>query len=108
MNKNAFVNLLTKGLRLLFASVDYTADLAQIFDIAKSQGIVLASGAGALGVRLGLPIPQGGLPLDRPELGIGDEADADFMQSTVGLVWRALVFWMVLLLLLGLASLAGT
>ncbi len=71
-------------------------------------GIVLASGAGALGVRLGLPIPQGGLPLDRPELGIGDEADADFMQSTVGLVWRALVFWMVLLLLLGLASLAGT
>lgn len=70
-------------------------------------GIVLASGAGALGVRLGLPIPQGGLPLDRPELGIGDEADADFMQSTVGLVWRALVFWMILLLLLGLATLVG-
>jgi len=70
-------------------------------------GIVLASGAGALGVRLGLPIPQGGLPLDRPELGIGDEADADFMQSTVGLVWRALVFWLVLLLLFGLATLVG-
>jgi adenosylcobinamide-phosphate synthase len=70
-------------------------------------GIVLASGAGALGVRLGSPIPQGGLPLDRPELGIGDEADADFMQSTVGLVWRALVFWMLLLLLLGLATLVG-
>ena len=68
-------------------------------------GIVLASGAGALGVRLGQPIPQGGLPLDRPELGMGDDADADFMQSTVGLVWRALVFWMVLLLLLGLATL---
>jgi len=30
------------------------------------------------------------------------------MQSTVGMVWRALVFWMVLLLLLGLANLAGT
>jgi adenosylcobinamide-phosphate synthase len=70
-------------------------------------GIVLASGAGALGVRLGLPIPQGGLPLSRPELGIGDEADADFMQSTVGLVWRALVFWMILLLLLGMATLVG-
>ncbi|TXT27451.1 MAG: adenosylcobinamide-phosphate synthase [Gallionellaceae bacterium] len=70
-------------------------------------GIVLASGAGALGVRLGQHIPQGGLPLDRPEMGIGEEADADFMQSTVGLVWRALVFWMILLLLLGLASLAG-
>lgn len=70
-------------------------------------GIVLAAGAGALGVRLGQPIPQGGLPLDRPELGIGDEADADFMQSAVGLVWRALVFWMILLLLLGLATLVG-
>jgi len=34
-------------------------------------GIVLASGAGAIGVRLGMPIPQDGLPLDRPELGIG-------------------------------------
>ncbi len=70
-------------------------------------GIVLASGAGALGVRLGLPIPHGGLPVDRPEMGMGEEADADFMQSTVGLVWRALVFWLILLLLLGLASLAG-
>ena len=70
-------------------------------------GIVLASGAGALGVRLGMPIPQGGLPLDRPELGMGDDADADFMQSTVGLVWRALVFWMIILLLLWLATLVG-
>jgi adenosylcobinamide-phosphate synthase len=72
------------------------------------QGIVLASGAGALGVRLGSPIPQDGRPLDRPELGMGDEADADFMQSTVGLVWRALMFWMILLLLLELATLVGS
>ena len=71
-------------------------------------GIVLAAGAGSLGVRLGQPIPQGGLPLDRPELGAGDEADADFMQSTVGLVWRALVFWLGLLLLLSLATLMGS
>ncbi len=69
-------------------------------------GIVLSSGAGALGVRLGLPISQDGFPLDRPELGMGEEADADFMQSAVGLVWRALVFWMILLLL-GLATLVG-
>lgn len=68
-------------------------------------GIVLASGAGAIGVRLGLPILQDGLPLDRPELGMGDEVDVDFMQSTIGLVWRALVFWIALLLLLGLATL---
>jgi len=70
-------------------------------------GILLASGAGALGVRLGMPIPQGGLPLDRPELGVGDDADADFMRSTVGLVWRSVVFWLILLLLLTLASLLG-
>ncbi len=72
-------------------------------------GILLASGAGALGVRLGMPIPQGGLPLGRPELGIGigDDADADFMRSTIGLVWRSVVFWLLLLLLLTLASLLG-
>jgi adenosylcobinamide-phosphate synthase len=73
----------------------------------SEAGILLASGAGALGVRLGMPIPQGGLPLDRPELGIGDDADADFMQSTIGLVWRSVVFWLVLLLLLTLANLLG-
>jgi hypothetical protein len=35
----------TRGLPVIFPpSSDYTADLAQIFDIAKNQGIVLASG----------------------------------------------------------------
>ena len=70
-------------------------------------GILLASGAGALGVRLGMLITQDGQPLDRPEMGVGDEADADFMQSTIGLVWRSVVFWLILLLLLTLASLLG-
>jgi adenosylcobinamide-phosphate synthase len=70
-------------------------------------GILLASGAGALGVRLGMPLPQGGMLEDRPELGIGDEADPDFMQSAIGLVWRSVVFWMILLLLLTLANLPG-
>jgi adenosylcobinamide-phosphate synthase len=70
-------------------------------------GILLASGAGALGVRLGMPLPLGGVLEDRAELGIGDDADADFMQSAIGLVWRSVVFWMVLLLLLTLASFQG-
>lgn len=70
-------------------------------------GIVLAGGAGALGVRLGQTIVQDSQPEHRPEIGIGDEADVDFMQSAVGLVWRALVFWLILLLLLSLASLLG-
>jgi adenosylcobinamide-phosphate synthase len=70
-------------------------------------GILLAGGAGALGVRLGMAIPQGGLPFDRPELGVGDDADADFMQSAIGLVWRSVVCWLILLLLLTLANLPG-
>lgn len=70
-------------------------------------GIVLATGAGALGVRLGMPVVESGEVSDRAELGTGDEADVDFMQSAVGLVWRAIVLWLLLLLLLGLASLVG-
>ncbi|MDH4235421.1 MAG: CobD/CbiB family protein [Gallionella sp.] len=73
----------------------------------REEGLLLASGAGALGVRLGMPIPEGGLPFDRPELGVGDDADADFMQSAVGLVWRSVVFWLILMLLLTLANLLG-
>lgn len=73
----------------------------------KDAGILLASGAGALGVRLGMPIPEGGMPLDRPEMGIGDDADADFMQSAIGLVWRSIALWLLLLLLMTLANLVG-
>ncbi len=67
-------------------------------------GILLASGAGSLGVRLGMPIPQEGQLIDRAELGTGDEADADYMQSTIGLVWRSVVFWLLLLGMLTLAN----
>jgi adenosylcobinamide-phosphate synthase len=73
----------------------------------KDAGILLASGAGSLGVRLGMAIPQGGLPFDRAELGVGDDADVDFMQSTIGLVWRSVVFMLILLLLLTVANLLG-
>lgn len=67
-------------------------------------GIVLASGAGAMGVRLGGPVEHLDLVTDRPEMGVCDEADVDFMQTAVGLVWRALIFWLIILLLLTLAS----
>lgn len=70
-------------------------------------GIVLASGAGALGVRLGMPVVEAGEIADRAEMGTGEDADVDFMQSAVGLVWRALLLWLLLLLLLGLAGLIG-
>jgi adenosylcobinamide-phosphate synthase len=71
------------------------------------EGILLASGAGALGVRLGMTVVQDSSPVYRPEIGMDEAADVDFMQSAVGLVWRALVFWMILLLLLSLSRLVG-
>jgi adenosylcobinamide-phosphate synthase len=73
----------------------------------RNDGIVLASGAGALGVQLGLQLLDGADVIEGAELGLGDPADVDFMQSAVGLVWRATVLWMLLLFLLGLASLVG-
>lgn len=73
----------------------------------RGLGIVLASGAGALGVQLGMPVMESGEIADRSELGVGEPADVDFMQSAVGLVWRAIVLWMLLLFLLGLATLVG-
>jgi adenosylcobinamide-phosphate synthase len=68
-----------------------------------SLGIVLASGAGAMGVRLGMPILSELNPADRPELGLGEEADVGFLDSTIGLVWRALVVILFILLLLAIA-----
>ena len=73
----------------------------------KALGIILASGAGALGVRLGDALPSGDMVEFRPELGLGDEADADYLRSSVGLVWRVLVVMVVLLLLLTFANWLG-
>jgi cobalamin biosynthesis protein CobD/CbiB len=72
-------------------------------------GIVLAAGAGAIGVKLGKPLHEGIGPVgpsidERVEIGVGDEADAAFLSSTVGLAWRALVLWLLLLMLLAVAT----
>ena len=67
-------------------------------------GVVIAAGAGALGVRLGTPIVRAGLIEDRPEMGLGEEADVPFLDSTVGLVWRALVLWLAVLLVVSIAA----
>ena len=75
------------------------------------SGILLASGAGALGVRLGMPvhdvIQDTGDASDRPELGLGEDADPDFMQSTIGLVWRSLVLGLAVLALVWISSWVG-
>ena len=68
-------------------------------------GILLAAGAGAMGVRLGMPIQdvEGAQP--RPELGVGEPADGPFLDSTVGMLWRAVVVWIFVLALVSVARL---
>ena len=70
----------------------------------RTLGVILASGAGAMAVRLGMPILQRGELVDRPELGIGDAADIGHLDATVGLVWRALLLWLSLIFLLSVAA----
>ncbi|MEP7329403.1 MAG: CobD/CbiB family protein [Betaproteobacteria bacterium] len=73
----------------------------------KAIGILLAAGGGALGVQLGGPLPTlAGDPDTRPDLGMGDPVEPEVLPSAVGLVWRALVLWLLLILLLTLANLA--
>ncbi|GAA4031247.1 CobD/CbiB family protein [Actimicrobium antarcticum] len=80
----------------------------------EAVGIILAAGSGALGIRLGTPL-QGAanvMPTDpssldsaplESDVSPGEEPTARALQSTVGLVWRALLLWMLLLLLLSMA-----
>jgi cobalamin biosynthesis protein CobD/CbiB len=70
-----------------------------------NAGIVLASGAGAMGVRLGMPVQDVEGMQPRPELGVGEPADGPFLDSTVGLLWRAVVVWVFALLILTVARL---
>ncbi|KAF7598564.1 MAG: threonine-phosphate decarboxylase [Candidatus Dactylopiibacterium carminicum] len=73
----------------------------------RNEGILLAAGAGALGVRIGQTIQQSGELLERPELGTGDEAEVEYLQSFVGLVRRTLVLNVLVLLMLSLTRFAA-
>ncbi|WP_293780046.1 CobD/CbiB family protein [uncultured Oxalicibacterium sp.] len=84
----------------------------------EAIGIILSSGGGAMGIRLGAPaenvaevIPPDAATADslniEPEALVGEEASARALQSTVGLVWRALLLWMALVLLLSIAKWLG-
>lgn len=63
--------------------------------LRPEEGIVLASGAGALGVRLGDGFERDGGLVERPVLGTGEPAGEDALASLEGLLWRALVVWLV-------------
>jgi adenosylcobinamide-phosphate synthase len=85
----------------------------------QTVGIILAAGGGAMGVRLGAPVEvvETVLPVDaatvhavdddEEEALPGDDPSPRVLQSTVGLVWRALLLWMILLLLLSAGKWAG-
>jgi adenosylcobinamide-phosphate synthase len=77
-----------------------------------NDGVVLASTAGAINVRLGGAVsePDYADPTIDQETNpptAGREPEFAHLRSMVGLVWRAVVMWMVLLALLTLARLVG-
>lgn len=67
--------------------------------------LILAAAGGALGIRLLSAIDSAKYLDPAAQEGAGlAEASADSLRSAVGLAWRAMVLWLVLLLLLTLAS----
>lgn len=83
----------------------------------ESEGIILAAGSGAMGVRLGTPaeyapdLPRVDIAAleSNPDLEIlpGEEPSLRALQSTVGLIWRALLLWILLLLMVSVANWLG-
>jgi adenosylcobinamide-phosphate synthase len=75
---------------------------------ASNDGVILAATAGAVNVRLGVQAPVVGLEdeVDAPST-TRQEPELAHLRSIVGLVWRSVVMWMLLLALLTLARLLG-
>lgn len=84
-----------------------------------NDGVILAATAGAINVRLGgsalkmrealqiAPIYDDDEGLQEPGVTPGREAEISHLRSVVGLVWRSVVVWMLLIALLSLARLLG-
>ncbi|MHB1143808.1 MAG: CobD/CbiB family protein [Thiobacillus sp.] len=68
------------------------------------DGVVIAAGAGAMGVKLGQSLTVAGEAAWRPELGTGQAPDADCIDSAVSMIWRGLVIWLVAGLLIVIAG----
>jgi len=83
----------------------------------EASGIILSAGGGAMGVRLGTPAEYApSLPTLDPDalqanndidILPGDEPSLRSLRSTVGLIWRALLLWILLLLMVSVAHWLG-
>jgi adenosylcobinamide-phosphate synthase len=77
-----------------------------------NDGVLLAAGSGALGARLSGPLAEL-TSLDALSAGdagvlpVGEDCTPRTLQSAVGLVWRAVILWMILLLMLTAAVWIG-
>lgn len=67
---------------------------------SPNAGLVMAAGAGALGVRLGGAAPYHGVWEERPLLGCGDAPDAAAIARALNLVRCGVVLWLLISLLL--------
>lgn len=65
---------------------------------------ILASAAGALGIRLE---GEGKAGNEAAELGVGERPETDHLSSVEGLIWRSLVLWMLVIGLMTLARRVG-
>jgi adenosylcobinamide-phosphate synthase len=76
----------------------------------SNDGLIVAATAGAINVRLGTPAMAQGetqAQADMPAASARHEPQLAHLRSIVGLVWRSVVLWMLLLALLTLARLIG-
>lgn len=69
-----------------------------------AEGVIVAAGAGAMGMKLGQSVNVGGETVWRPDIGTGQSPDADCIDSAVSMIWRGLVIWLVAGLLVVVAG----
>ncbi len=70
---------------------------------SPNAGVVMASGAGSLGLQLGGPTVYHGTVLDKPLLGEGGAPQVADIERAISLVQRALGLWLVMIFIMEVA-----